>query len=418
MVQLSDDCFAFNQDLIKTQKAIDILNDRLKVIVGKKRLSLKEARGRILAEQVTSKIAVPPHDNAAVDGFALRFEDLSKDTKTELKIIGRVAAGEISDEIIGKNEAVRIFTGAPMPLGANTVLMQEDCEEKRGIVVVPPGIKAGANRRFAGEDITIGEKILSPGMRLRPQDIGLAASIGESALTVYKPLRVAIFSTGDEIRDITEKLTPGSVYDSNRYSLTSAAQNLGCEVNDLGILPDTFDSIKKSLSSAANEHELIITSGGVSTGEEDHVRKVVENLGKIHFWRLAIRPGRPLALGQIKGVPFIGLPGNPVAVLVTFMRFARPAILRLSGCCKTKPVSYQIATGFSIRKKKGRREWLRVSLVQDDRGIPILKKYPRDGAGILSSMVAADGLAELPEDMTSAEMGTLVEYLPFNEITL
>lgn len=418
MAQLSDDCFAFNEKLIKTQQAIEILNHRLTVVVGKQRLPLKKARGRILAEQVTSKIAVPPHDNAAVDGFALRFEDLSQDTNTELKIIGRVAAGNSPNERIRKNEAVRIFTGAPMPEGGNTVLMQEDCEEKRGTVIIPPGINAGANRRLAGEDIAVGETILSPGIRLRPQEIGLAASIGRSTLTVYKPLRVAIFSTGDEIRDISQKLTPGSVYDSNRYSLTSAAENLGCAVSDLGILPDTLDSITKSLSSAAKEHDLIITSGGVSTGEEDHVRKVVQTLGKIHFWRLAIRPGRPLALGQIKGVPFIGLPGNPVAVLVTFMRFARPAILRLSGCCKTKPVSYQIAIGFSLRKKKGRREWLRVSLVQDNRGKPVLKKYPRDGAGILSSMVAADGLAELPEDMTSVETGTLVEYLPFSEITL
>ena len=420
MAQLSDDCFAFGGELMRTDKALALLTERLSVVVDREDCALRDAAGRILAEDITSTRAVPPHDNAAVDGYAVRFEDLSADGETRLVLTGRIAAGDISDRPIGAGEAIRIFTGAAMPADGDTVLMQEDCREDRQgdntHVVIPPGIKQGANRRFAGEDIAAGDIILKAGTKLRPQEIGLTASIGLKTLSVYKPVRVALFSTGDEVRDAGEDLPPGCIYDANRYSVAAALERLGCIVDDLGILPDSYNVIRDTLSAAADDHNLIMTSGGVSTGEEDHVRAAIDTLGKMHFWRLAIRPGRPLALGQIGNIPFIGLPGNPVAVLVTFMRFARPAILRLGGSRVTEPAMYRVRAGFPLKKKLGRREWLRVQLDRDADGAPVARKFPRDGAGILTSMVESDGLVELPEELTSFEAGTMVDFLPFSEI--
>lgn len=416
MAQLSDDCFAFGGELMRTDEALALLTDRLQVVVDRETCALRDAGGRILAEHITSARAVPPHDNAAVDGYAVRFGDLAAGEETRLALAGRIAAGDIAKRPVGPGEAMRIFTGAAMPAGGDTVLMQEDCREEDGHVVIPPGIKQGANRRFAGEDIAVGDIILKAGTKLRPQEIGLAASIGIESLPVYKPVRVALFSTGDEVRDAGDDLPPGCIYDANRYSVAAALERLGCSVDDLGILPDSYDVIRDTLSAAADDHDLIMTSGGVSTGEEDHVRAAVDALGKMHFWRLAIRPGRPLALGQIGKVPFIGLPGNPVAVLVTFMRFARPAILRLGGSSVTEPAMYRVRAGFAVRKKLGRREWLRVRLDRDADGAPVARKFPRDGAGILTSMVESDGLVELPEELTSFEAGTMVDFLPFSEI--
>lgn len=416
MAQLSDDCFAFGGELMQTAEAIGLLSDRLDVVVDREEVALREAAGRILADDIVSERAVPPHDNAAVDGYAVRFEDLAQDGDTALMLAGRIAAGDVPDRPVGPGEAVRIFTGAAMPDGANTVLMQEDCRDDGQRVVIPPGIKQGANRRFAGEDIEPGTIVLKSGVRLRPQEVGLAASIGLGTLPVYKPVRVALFSTGDEVRDVGAELTPGSIYDANRYSVAAALERLGCDVDDLGILPDSYDVIRDTLKAAAENHDLIMTSGGVSTGEEDHVRTAIDALGQMHFWRLAIRPGRPLALGQVGSVPFIGLPGNPVAVLVTFMRFARPAILRLGGSRDTEPNAYRVRVGFPVKKKHGRREWLRVRLERDADGFPVVHKFPRDGAGILTSMVESDGLVELPEELTSLEAGTMVDYLPFSEI--
>jgi molybdopterin molybdotransferase len=401
---------------MRTDEALALLTDRLEIVVDTEISTLRDAAGRILAEDITSARAVPPHDNAAVDGYAVRFEDLSVGGETRLALSGRIAAGDMAERPVGPGEAIRIFTGAAMPADGDTVLMQEDCREEDGHVIIPPGIKQGANRRFAGEDIADGDVILRSGTKLRPQEIGLAASIGIETLPVYKPVRVALFSTGDEVRDAGDELPPGCIYDANRYSVAAALDRLGCIVDDLGILPDSYDVIRDTLSAAAGDHDLIMTSGGVSTGEEDHVRAAVDALGKMHFWRLAIRPGRPLALGQIGNVPFIGLPGNPVAVLVTFMRFARPAILRLGGSRLTEPAMYRVRAGFPVKKKLGRREWLRVRLDRDADGAPVARKFPRDGAGILTSMVESDGLVELPEELTSFEAGTMVDFLPFSEI--
>ena len=389
MAQLSDDCFAFGGALMPLQDALALLEERLSVVADVETAHLRGALGRILAEDIRAGRSVPPHDNSAVDGYAVRFAELDRDGETCLPVIGRIAAGDspaLPDP--DASGAVRIFTGAAMPAGFDTVMMQEDCRAEDGAVRIAPGIGQGANRRFAGEDVEAGAVILRAGQRLRPQDLGLAASVGLSGLPVRTRLRVALFSTGNELREPGAAASPGAVYDANRFALTGLLEQLGCAVSDLGILPDDRATIADALGAAGAGHDLVLTSGGVSVGEEDHVRAAVESLGQIHFWRLAIKPGRPVALGQIGRTPFVGLPGNPVAVMVTFLRFARPMIDRLAGAsgacaealpgaCRLRPSQEGQPAGMGARDAGGRRRRLdraqaraagRRRVVLDDRG--------------------------------------------------
>jgi len=420
MAQLSDDCFAFGGRLMRTDEALARLAETLGRVTEAEPVPLAAALGRILAENVISPHHVPPHDNAAVDGYAVFFDDLDPAGETTLPVVGRATAGHPLTNPARRDTAVRIFTGARMPEGPDTVMMQEDCRiEGEGggeRVVLPSGLKRGANWRQRGEDITAGSTVLHQGARLRPQDIGQAAAAGRHELLVSQPLRVALFSTGDELRQPGEPLPPGAIYDSNRYTLMAFLGGLGCAVDDLGIVPDRADVLRQALAGAAAAHDLIVTSGGVSVGEEDHVKGAVEALGRLHVWRLAIRPGRPLALGQIGRVPFVGLPGNPVAVMVTALMILQPMILRLMGAAALTPPRFRVAAGFAYNKKKNRREWLRARLEGDGETGRRAVKFPRDGAGILSSLVFADGLVELPEDLTRVEPGTMVDFLPFSGI--
>lgn len=417
MAQLSDDCFAFGGELMPMAEALSLLAARTATVVATERVALRQASGRVLAEDVAAGQAVPPHDNSAVDGYAVRFDDLDPNGDTRLRVVGRASAGHPYTGRVAAGEAVRIFTGAPMVAGPDTVIMQEDCVAKGDQVLIRPGIKRGANIRAAGEDIEAGVVILRKDRRLRPQDVGLAASVGRERLEVYARLRVAVFSTGDELYDPGGAPPPGGIRDSNRYTLMALLEELGCAVDDLGILRDRFEVIRDALEAAARGHDLIVTSGGMSVGEEDHVKAAVEALGSLHFWRLAIKPGRPIGLGQVSAIPFIGLPGNPVAVMVTFMRIARPMILRLGGCADVSPALFRVPADFDHKKKAGRREWVRARLVDDGDGHLVAAKFPRQGAGILSSMVDADGLVELPEDMRHLEAGTTVDFLPFREVS-
>jgi molybdopterin molybdotransferase len=416
MAQLSDDCFAFGGRLMTVAEARGLLDVRLDAVTETETVALGDALGRILADDLVAPIAVPPHANAAVDGYAVYFDDLSADAETRLRIVGRAAAGHPTTHRPARGETVRIFTGAPMPDGPDTVMMQEDCRVEDGIVVIRPGIKRGANFRVAGEDVRAGAVVLGTGHRLRPQDVGLAASLGLRQLTVRRRLRVALFSTGDELVEPGEPLPPGAIYDSNRHTLAALLRVTGTALSDLGILRDDGPTIRAALETAAASHDAIITSGGMSTGEEDHVKAAVEAAGALHLWRLAIKPGRPVALGQIGRVPFIGLPGNPVAVMVTFLRIARPLLLKLGGATELEPTLYRVRAGFSYRKKRDRREYVRAWLEPGADGALEARRFPRDGAGILSSMVEADGLVELAEDVTALEPGTMVDYLPFSEV--
>ncbi len=420
MAQLSDDCFAFGGELTPLDVALDILRERTVPIAGRSPVALKDAAGRILAEDIAAPFNVPPHANSAVDGYAVFFDDLSPDAATRLPVTGRAAAGHPLPRPAERGEAIRIFTGAAMPAGPDTVLMQEDCRVDGGNVEIQPGIERGANRRDAGEDIRQGEVALSAGQILRPQEIGVAASLGHANLLVFEPLRVAVFSSGDELRDPGDGLDPGAIFDSNRFTLSAALTRLGCAVTDLGIIRDDFDAIKDALLAATAGHDLLITSGGMSVGEEDHVKAAVESLGSLNFWRLAIKPGRPVALGQIDGpdgpVAFAGLPGNPVAAMVTFLVIARPLILRLGGASDIAPKLFRVRAGFDHRKKINRREFVRARISADPEADPVAHKHGRSGAGVLSSLVGADGLVVLPEDMTELKCGAMVDFLPFNEV--
>lgn len=416
MAQLSDDCFAFGGELMRADEALGILAARVSVVAEAETVPLTSARGRILAEDVTATRNVPPHDNAAVDGYAVYFDDLDPTDETRLTLRGRVAAGQFLGTDVPRGTAVRVFTGAPMPEGPDTCFMQEDCRPDGDAVVLPSGIKRGANRRKVGEDVKAGTIILKRGHRLRPQDIGLAASIGAVGLPVYRPLRVGVFSTGDELREPGRDTPPGAVYDANRYVLLALLEQLGCAVEDFGIVADRREAVGETLAAAAGACDAIITSGGMSTGEEDHVRAAVDALGSIHFWRLAVRPGRPVAFGQVKGVAFVGLPGNPVAMMVTFLRFARPVLLRLGGAAEIEPHLFRVRAGFDAKKKLGRREWVRARLTPGEDGMPVATRFPRDGAGILTSLVESDGLIELGESVTQVSAGTLVDFLPFSEV--
>ncbi len=421
MAQLSDDCFAHGGRLLETSEALAMLAERLDRVTEDESVSVNQALGRILSEPVIGALSIPPVDNSAVDGYAVYFEDLEKSSETALPVVGRSSAGHPFDGPFdhgkaARGTAVRIFTGAVMPPGPDTVMMQEDCRRDGDQVIIQPGIKQGANRRLAGEDVVAGTQILSPGQRLRPQDLGHAAAVGRRELRVSKPLKVALFSTGDELAEPGGAAGAGQIYDSNRFTLTGLLNGLGCHVSDLGILRDRADPMTDALAAAAEGHDLVLTSGGVSVGEEDHVKTAVERLGSLYAWRLAIKPGRPVALGQIGRTPFMGLPGNPVAVMVTFLTIVRPAILRMMGASPRPPLYFKVRTDFDHRKKKSRREWLRVRLATAADGQITAHKFPRDGAGILSSLVEADGLVELPEDVVELKAGSLVDFLPFSEV--
>ncbi len=416
MAQLKDDCFAFGGELMPLGDALALLRQRLTTVTMLEPIPLRSALGRILAEDIVSPRNVPPHDNSAVDGYAVYFDDLNADRETRLPVGGRVAAGHPLGRPANHGEAVRIFTGAPMPDGMDTVFMEEDCSAEAGVVVLPHGLKRGANRRKRGEDIVSGDIIMRAGQKLRPQELGLAASVGRHQLTVQGRLRVAVFSTGDEIRDPAGDAPDGCIFDSNRFAIMALLENLGCLVTDLGILADNKEEIAAALIGSASQHDVVVTSGGVSAGEEDHVKSAVERNGSIHFWRLAIKPGRPIALGQIADAAFVGLPGNPVAAMVTFMVVARPMLQMLNGAADYQTPRYSVRADFDYKKKIGRREWVRAILSGDAASELSAQKFRSSGAGILTSMVAADGLVELAEHIEEVAPGDMVDFLPFNEV--
>ena len=424
MAQLKDDCFAFGGQLTPLADAQAQLAERIQRVVEPEAVAVKDALGRILAEDVVSPRNVPPHDNSAVDGYAVYADDLQDGLETLMPVKGRIAAGHPLDGAADRGAAYRIFTGAPMPLGPDgtqatgpdTVFMEEDVTVENGMARLPAGLKRGSNRRDAGEDVKQGDVIVRAGTKLRPQELGLAASVGCCTLACWRPLKAAIFSTGDEVRDPSDAAPDGCIFDANRYTVGALLKSLGTQVTDLGILPDDQAAIEAALAAAAPDHDVLMTSGGVSAGEEDHVKAAVEALGSLHLWRLAIKPGRPIALGQVKGTAFVGLPGNPVATMVTFMMVARPVLMRLAGLTKTSLARYTVIVGFDMKKKAGRREWARVRVSAGADGRLTAHKDHSSGAGILTSMAAADGLVELGEDQTHITAGDVCAFIPFKEM--
>ena len=411
MAQLSDDCFAFGGKLLTIDTAIARIAAEVPCVAGIETVELRAADGRILAADVIAPVDLPPFDNSAVDGYAVRLADVER--LSSLPVQGRIAAGAATIEALTPETARRIFTGAALPPGADTVFMQEDVRLDGGSVHFPAGLRPGANTRPRGEDIAQGARALPQGRRLRPQDLALAAALGLQHLPVRRPIRVALFSTGDELVEPGRPTGPTQRYDFNRILMAALAARAGAEVIDLGILPDRQDVIATALATAAQDRDLILTSGGVSVGNEDHIKSAVERVGRLVFWRLAIKPGRPVGMGTVEGVPLVGLPGNPVAAFITFMNVARPLIAALSGAPVEAPVTLRGQAAFSYRKKAGRREYVRVRIAPVPDGGTQLHKHGVEGAGILTSLTETSGLAVISESVTSVAPGDGVDYLPY-----
>ncbi len=412
MAQLSDDCFAFGGNLLPVEEAAKRMAEHVPPVSEVERVSLADALGRVVANDVGSAVALPPFDNSAVDGYAVRHADLQSGDTT-LTVSGRLQAGGRPVKAVGAGEAIRIFTGAPMPEGADTVFMQEDVNAVGDTIIVPPGLKRGANRRLTGEDLQRGAVALPAGRRLTPQDIALAAAVGLTHIEVRRRPRVAVFSTGDEIVEPGQPLGAASLYDANRFLLLALLREAGAEAHDLGILRDDAAKLAGAIGKAAAGHDLILTSGGVSTGEADHVKAAVEQVGKLVLWRLAIKPGRPVAMGVVRGAAFAGLPGNPVAVFVTFVHVVRPLLMRLAGAEMAPPAAIPVRAAFSYKKKKGRREYVRVGLRVAPDGAVEAVKHPQEGAGVITSLTETDGLAELLEDRIEVAPGSNVGFLSY-----
>ena len=379
---------------------------------GAESVSLQQACGLILASPVCSPVNVPPHDNSAMDGYAIRCRDWQ--AEVSLPVSQRIPAG-VDPQPLEPGTAARIFTGAPVPPGADTVVMQEDCRVNDDeSVTILESVREGAHIRRAGEDIRCGQQILPAGHRLRPQDIGLIASVGIAAVEVFRPLRIALLISGDELLEPGEPPRPGKIYNSNQYMLAPLMTNLGFDLVWQEKVADTFDATLAALKSAAAVADVIVTTGGVSVGEEDHLKPAVETLGKLNLWKVNIKPGKPFAFGSVSAedgrqVPFIGLPGNPVSVFATLLVLGVPYLRSLQGGVWQPPVAVEIAAGFAGKKAGKRDEYLRVKLGRAANGVAVLEKYANQSSGVLSSVSWADGFAVI----TAGKTFTEGDKLPF-----
>jgi len=378
---------------------------QLSPVAGWERVTVRHALDRILAEHVIAPCNVPAHDNSAMDGYAVRFGDLAAHAETRLAIVGTAFAGKPFSGLINAGQAVRIMTGATIPQGADTIVVQEVARKEANHVIVPPGQKAGRNLRRAGEDLAIGGVAIPAGRRCGPAELGLIASLGISEVVVHRRLRVAFFSSGDEIASIGKPLAPGEIYDSNRYTLFGALSRLGCDIIDMGVVRDDPTDLEAAFRSAAECADVILTSGGVSVGEADFIRELVNRLGRVDFWKIDIKPGRPMAFGRIGDAWMFGLPGNPVAVLVTFYQFVQDALLKLGGADPIpEPVLFSVPCIDAISKRPGRREFLRGRLSTSIEGQRV-SVAGAQGSGILKSMSDANCFIVLPEACGDVEAG-------------
>ena len=409
-----NDCYSPAQQLQTAETVWQGMQALASTQVKSQTLPLEQCMNRRLAEALTTPYDSPRFDNAAVDGYAFNCNDLIQQPDATLPLMATEANAGGSEKLsLKQGYCMRVLTGAQMPKGSNTVVMQEDVHLTNDSVTFPSHYKAHSNWRPQGEDVKAGEVIINQGQLIRPQDIGLAAAVGQAQLRVYNKVRVALFSTGNEVYELGQELPEDGIYDVNRYLLKALLTSLHCEVTDLGILADDFSTIRTALDSASQDHQLIITSGGASTGSHDHIANVLKDLGEVHAWRLAIKPGRPLAFGQLGSALFLGLPGNPVAANVCTLMFGQPLIRALSGGGWHRPKSYPQKLGFDVNKKVGRREWLRVFQEQQPNGDYVLQRSASHGSGILTSMTRADGLVEVDEASGNIPAGSLVDFIPF-----
>ena len=406
-----------NQSLLSADEALEFLLDASTATEKKESVSLDNSLSRILASDIHSTINVPGFDNSAMDGYAIALNDnqlLQKNLSFD--IVDRIPAGSTGNEL-SKGCAARIFTGAPIPKGANTVIMQEECEvsEDGTQITITRAIKLNENIRPTGNDILENDVILSSGKQIQPQDISLASSVGVGELTVYKKIKVGVFFTGDELVEPGIPLSSGQIYNSNRYALVALLEQVGCEVINLGNIEDKFSITCDALESLESQCDLIMTTGGVSVGEEDHVKPAVQSLGEINLWKIRMKPGKPLAYGKVKQTPFIGLPGNPVSSFVTFCIFSLPFIKKMQGNNNYQSKIIKVKANFECKRAKPRREYARARIDHSE-STPVANLYPKQGSDVMSSIVWADGLVEIPENKT-VELGELLNYYPLSELT-
>ncbi|MES2125949.1 MAG: gephyrin-like molybdotransferase Glp [Pseudomonadota bacterium] len=397
--------------MLSVSEALATMMAAVRPVAGVESIDTLAANGRVLAAAQASTINVPSADNTQMDGYAVRAADCTSGEAT-LTVAQRIPAGTVG-QFLAPGTAARIFTGAMIPEGADAVVMQEQCEALgAGMVTIKHKPRVGEWIRRTGEDITAGSVILAAGTRLRSQELGLAASVGLAQLPVKRKLRVAVFFTGDELTMPGQPLAPGAIYNSNRFTLRALVENLGCELTDFGIVPDTLEATRATLRAAAQAHDLIITSGGVSVGEEDHIKPAVEAEGRLNMWQIAVKPGKPLAFGEVKDAFFLGLPGNPVSSFITFLLFVRPFILRLQGVAEVPPPrAYAMRADFNWPKADRRNEFLRAK-VNASGGLDL---FHNQGSGVLTSTVWGDGLIDNPPGHPIVE-GEMVRFMPFSEL--
>jgi molybdopterin molybdotransferase len=419
--KLADDCFVLDKDRLPHGEALAILKSRVRPVVSTEEVPLDGAAGRYLADAIVAPRPIPAHDNAAVDGYSFSYASYDKSQGTRFKVAGEASAGHPFAAVPLPDGTVRIFTGAVMPSGHDTVAMQEfvsvEKQTEEWFATVPSGLKQGANRRLAGEDSKQGTVLVEPGLKLRPQDVASAAACGFDKLRCYSPLRVAIFSTGDEILRPGDTFGPGKVYDANAPMLDGLIKSAGAEPTNLGVLEDDANRVRDALVDSASRYHVLVISGGASQGAEDHVARTLGAVGKRHLWQIAIKPGRPMSFGQIGDCVVLSLPGNPVAVFVCFLIYVRPVLACLAGGDWPKPVRYPLPAAFAQVKKAGRREFWRARLATNDGRLSVAK-FPRDGSGLISSLRDADGLIEVPEEVSEVKEGDTVDFIPFAEFGL
>jgi molybdopterin molybdotransferase len=402
----------YDPNSMPVAKARELIGTFLTPVTAVERVHVRSALGRVLASDIVSPLAVPGHDNSAMDGYAVRFADLKADGESTLKRVGESFAGKPWVGTIGAGECVRIFTGGVMPQGADSVAMQERATETAGLVTIAPRAlsKAGQNRRFAGEDLKAGEVVFRAGQRMHPAELGMIASLGIGEVGVYRRLRVAFFSTGDELKSIGTPLAAGEIYDSNRYTLHGMLTRLGCDIIDMGVVADAPAELERAFATAAQSADVVVTSGGVSVGEADYVKQLLDKLGEVLFWKIAMKPGRPLAYGKLGGAHFFGLPGNPVSVMVTFYQFVRDALLILQGQRDVAPLPmFKVPLSAPIRKVPGRTEFQRGILAAGGNGGLAVRTTGDQGSGILSSMSRANCFIVLDSATGDVATGTLVD---------
>lgn len=407
-------CDSKQINLIPYEQALESLLHHAQPVAERDSISLLEGLNRVLSEDITSAINVPPAANSAMDGYAIRTCDIDTANTTSLKVTQRIPAGETGD-ILQAGTAARIFTGAPVPPDADAVIMQEQVSIDGDTMSFDAPVRRAQNIRAAGEDIQQNQVILQSGSKLRAQDLGLAASIGCHVLPVRRKVRVGIFFTGDELVEPGNALKAGKIYDSNRYTLTGLLQHMGCEILDLGIIGDTLEQTKQAIIKATEHTDLVLTSGGVSVGEEDHVRIALQQLGELHMWRLKIKPGKPLAFGIVNDTAFMGLPGNPVSVFATYCLFVSPFIKKMQGRTNVFAQSTRVRADFDWPRPDSRREFARAKLLREGENELAARVYDNQSSGVLMSTSWGDGFVEIPENET-IQQGDRVNYMSYNDL--